>query len=127
MSENIANHLSETQPNQPSNAEKGISQQPTREIESRQRDTFLSLYSNNITVRVTPFDIQLILGEIISLDERKLVIENLLAVNLSPQTAKSLLNVLSGQIDTYERQFGEIRYNPLPQKPDTTPAFGGSL
>jgi hypothetical protein len=121
MSEDTANHLSEEQPNQPSNGEERESQQPSREIEVHQRDTFMSLYSNNISVGVTAFDIKLIFGEILSADERKLVIENFLAVNLSPQTGKSLLNVLSGQIDAYERQFGEIRYTPIHPQSETPP------
>ena len=121
MSEDITNHLSEEQPNQPLNGEKKESQQSHREVEVRQRDTFLSMYSNNISVRVTPFDMQLIFGEILSVDERKLVIENFLAVNLSPQTAKSLLSVVSSQIDAYEQQYGEIRYNPIqPQTEETS-------
>ena len=113
MSEDIAKRPSEEQHNQLPSSKQREPQQSPREVESHQRDTFLSLYSNNISVPTTPFDIQLIFGEILSVDEHKLAIENFLAVNLSPQTAKSLLNVISGQIDAYEQQYGEIRYNPI--------------
>jgi hypothetical protein len=69
-------------------------------------------------------------GEFLSVDEQKLVVENHLAINLSPQTAKSLLHVLAGQIQAYEQQYGEIRYNPIqpqteepvqPQQPENPP------
>jgi hypothetical protein len=113
MSEDIAKRPSEEQHNQLPSSKQREPQHSPREVEAHQRDTFLSLYSNNISVRTTPFDMQLIFGEILSVDEHKLAIENFLAVNLSPQTAKSLLNVISGQIDAYEQQYGEIRYNPI--------------
>jgi len=53
---------------------------------------------------VTPLDIQLIFGRILSLDETKMLIENELAVYVSPQTAKSLLKVLTGVAQTIRRQ-----------------------
>lgn len=104
------------QPEEQSDDEKNASQQPSREVESRRSDTFLSLYANSVNIRLTPWDVQLIFGEILEADERKLVIENHLAVTLSPQHAKALLNALSGQVQAYERQFGEIRYTPVQPK-----------
>ena len=100
-------------PEPPLDDEKEGGQAPRREVETHKSETFVSLYANNIFIRTTPWDLQLIFGEILSVDERKLVIEQQLAINLSPQTAKSLLDVLDGQIQAYERQFGEIRYNPI--------------
>jgi hypothetical protein len=109
MSEN----LSEQQPEPPLGGNQRESQPPRREIEMRQSETFVSLYANNVSLRTTAWDIQLTFGEIQSVDERTLVIENQLAVNLSPQQAKALANALSGQVQAYERQFGEIRYTPI--------------
>ena len=61
-------------------------------------------------LKVTPWDIQLIFGRILSLDEMKMLIENELAVYVSPQTAKSLLKVLTGVAQQYEDKIGEIKY-----------------
>src|SRR6267142_736183 len=109
MSEN----LSEQQPEHSQEEDKSVSQQVIIQPEYRRSNTFLSMYANSTQIRTTPWDIQLIFGEILSVDESKLVIENQLAVTLSPQQAKALVNALSGQVQAYERQFGEIRYAPL--------------
>jgi len=100
-------------PEELSDSEQPVLQTPERKLESRQSETFVSLYSNHVAVRTTPWDLQLTFGEIKSVEEQRLEVEYQLAVNLSPQTAKSLLNVLSSQIDAYERQFGEIPYTPV--------------
>lgn len=92
-------------------------QRQQREVENRQAPNFASLYANNIYVRATPWDIQLTFGEILSADETKMVIENRLAVNLSPQTAKSLLKTLMGVIQQYEGQIGEIKYGEAQEQP----------
>jgi Protein of unknown function (DUF3467) len=114
MSENP----SEQQPEQSSNGEDSTLQQATPEVDYRRSNTFLSMYANSTQVRTTPWDIQLTFGEIFSIEQHKVVIENQLAITLSPTQAKSLLHVLSGQIDAYERQFGEIRYTPLQPQTD---------
>ena len=88
-------------------------QQQPREVEYRQATNFMSLYSNNIQLRLMPWDIQLTFGEILSANATKMVIENRLAVNLSPQTAKSLLKVLAGIVQRYEEEIGEIRYGEI--------------
>jgi methyl coenzyme M reductase alpha subunit len=84
-----------------------------REMEYRQAANFMSLYSNNIQLRLMPWDIQLTFGEILSADAAKMVVENRLAVNLSPQTAKSLLKVLAGIVQRYEDEIGEIHYGEI--------------
>ena len=94
-------------------------QRQERETEYRQAPNFTSLYSNNIHLRLTPWDIQLTFGEILSADATKMVIENRLAVNLSPQTAKSLLRVLDGIVKQYEAQIGEIHYGEIKIEPQT--------
>jgi hypothetical protein len=109
----MSQDLSEQPPERLSDGEESVLQPRRREAEYRQSDAFLSLYANSVQVRTTPWDIQLTFGEISSIDQQKVIIENQLAVNLSPQQAKSLLDVLSGQVQEYERQFGEIRYIPI--------------
>jgi len=120
MSENPSEQL----PEQPSNGEDSTLQQTAPEIDYRRSNTFLSMYANSTQIRTTPWDIQLIFGEIFSVEPQKVVIENQLAVTLSPQQAKALVNALLGQVQAYESQFGEIRYTPLPQKSDATPDPG---
>jgi Protein of unknown function (DUF3467) len=111
--EYMSENLSEQQLEQSGEEDKSVSQQVILQPEYRRSNTFLSMYANSTQVRTTPWDIQLIFGEILSVDQNKLVIENQLAVTLSPQQAKALIDTLLGQVQAYERQFGEIRYTPI--------------
>jgi hypothetical protein len=128
MSENLSEQ--QKQPEQPSNGEDSTLQQTEPEVDYRRSNTFLSMYANSTQVRTTPWDIQLTFGEIFSIEPQKVVIENQLAVTLSPQQAKALANTLSDQVQKYESNFGEIRYTPIqpqtedpsqPQRPTNTP------
>jgi len=108
-------------PRQPSKKQVATDKQAKRqqpEMESRQAPEFRSLYSNNIHLRMLPWDIQLTFGEILSADESKVVVESRVAVNLSPQTAKSLLKVLAGIVQRYEAQIGEIKYGERQEPSD---------
>jgi hypothetical protein len=85
-------------------------QNQQREVEYRESSNFTSLYSNNVSLKLTPWDVQLVFGKILSLDTTKMVIENEVSVYVSPQTAKSLLKVLTGIVQQYEDKIGEIKY-----------------
>ena len=78
---------------------------------------FVSLYANDTQVRVTPWDIMLIFGEIAGFPtaENPAVTVRLTGeVRMSPQHAKRLLAVLQRQISVYEQTIGVI---PLPKEP----------
>ncbi len=92
-----------------------------RETEYRQAPDFTSMYSNSVQLRTTPWDIQLTFGEIHSIDEQKIIIETKLSINLSPQHAKALSIALSGQVEAYESNYGEIRYT-APQPSSEEPS-----
>jgi Protein of unknown function (DUF3467) len=107
-------------PTRPSKRKPELDHQDTPqrpEPEFHQAADFFSLYSNNVRLRVTPWDIQLTFGEVLVADETKLVIENRLAVNLSPQTAKALLKALAGMVQQYEANIGEIKYGERQDSP----------
>jgi hypothetical protein len=104
-------------PRRPSNRKVETNHEATPQhlaSEFHQAPNFSSLYANSVQLRATPWDIQLTFGEIVSVEETKQVIENRLAVNLSPQTAKSLLKALAGIVERYEAQIGEIKYGARP-------------
>jgi Protein of unknown function (DUF3467) len=111
-----------TQPRRPSKIKSETEHQvnsQARETEYRQAADFDSHYANSVQLKVTPWDIQCIFGKILSLDEMKMVIENELAVYISPQTAKSLLKVLAGVVQQYEEKIGEIQYGERQDTPDS--------
>jgi hypothetical protein len=78
---------------------------------------FVSLYANDTQIRVTPWDIMLIFGEIDgfpTVDNPSVNVKLNGEVRMSPQHAKRLLLVLQRQIDLYEQAIGPI---PLPREP----------
>jgi hypothetical protein len=107
------------QPARPSKITPETGHPQTRETEYRQAEDFDSRYANSVQLKVTSWDIQFIFGKIVSLDETKMVIENELAVYISPQTAKSLLKVLTGVVQQYEDKIGEIKYGEQEEIPDS--------
>jgi hypothetical protein len=83
-------------------------------------DKFVSIYINNVTMEVTPWDFKLICGAILQADAggKVLKIENRAEVIMSPQHAKALLGVLNTNVLEYEKQVGEIK---LPQQAAAAP------
>jgi hypothetical protein len=78
--------------------------------------TFVSLYANDTQVQVTPWDFRLILGEISDIGPKgdpSVTIKLVGEVRMSPQHVKKLVQVISGQLALYEKNFG-----PIPQPPD---------
>ena len=78
--------------------------------------TFVTLYTNDTQVQVTPWDVRLIFGEISSGPTDKLPtieIKQTGEVRMSPQHAKRIMMILLQQLTNYEERFGAI-----PQPPD---------
>ncbi len=77
---------------------------------------YVSLYANDTQIRMTPWDILLIFGEITGFptaDNPMVTVALRGEVRMSPQHAKRVLAVLQRQIDMYERTVGPI---PLPKE-----------
>ncbi len=78
--------------------------------------TFVSMYANDTSVQVTPWDIRLIFGVITEpayLDRLVTQVTKIGEVRMSPQHAKMLIRVLLEQVQMYETSLG-----PIPQVPD---------
>jgi hypothetical protein len=86
---------------------------PAQKIEYKDAPNMSSVYSNNVFLRLTPWDIQLTFGDILSGDQTTLLVENRLRVYLSPQTAKALSKALMASVQQYEAQIGEIKYGAI--------------
>lgn len=90
--------------------------QPT-ELETFKSEKFSKIYANAANLEMTPWDFSLIFGELKKTGD-KVVIEQSVAVTMSPQHAKALAGVLVTHVKEYEKQVGEIK---LPQPPETQP------
>jgi hypothetical protein len=57
----------------------------------------------------------IMLGRTVADNPRNPRIEQRASISLSPQTAKAMAHMLLANLQSYERQYGEIRLTPLPQ------------
>jgi hypothetical protein len=79
--------------------------------EVRRASQFVSVYANNVALRASNWDFRLTFGELIDDGERGIV-EQHVAVTMSPQHAKAMLLAFSDQVTRYEKTFGEIKWKP---------------
>jgi hypothetical protein len=80
--------------------------------------SFASLYTNDIQIQTSPWDLRLIFGQLGEVDAEKASAEILQVaeVRMSPQLAKRLAVIIEQQIQNYEATIGAV---PLPpEKPD---------
>ncbi|MGD1216600.1 MAG: DUF3467 domain-containing protein [Terriglobales bacterium] len=82
---------------------------------------FRKIYANSALLDVTPWDFVFTFGEMQRSDNAPPShIENQVAITMSPQHAKALLNVMKTKIDEYEKHMGEIKL-PQPESPKPAP------
>lgn len=77
---------------------------------------FVTLYANDTQMQVTPWDVRLIFGQISDIPTKEnptAVIKRVGEVRMSPQHAKTVVRILSAQLDSYEQNIG-----PIPQPKD---------
>ena len=80
-------------------------------------DAFLEVYANYVSFVTSPWDMTVMFGRTVADDPNNPRVEQRVAVSLSPQTAKAMAHMLLDNLRSYERQYGEIRYTPLPKQP----------
>ncbi len=79
---------------------------------------FVSLYTNDTQVQLTPWDIRMTFGEISGAragepgEQSTIQIKTTGEVRMSPQHAKKLAEVLAKQIQVYEKNVGVISMPP---------------
>jgi Protein of unknown function (DUF3467) len=75
----------------------------------RQRDPqFRDLYTNQIAVSFSPFDVSLTFSKITEIFPTVQGVIDLCNVTISPQQFKSLVRVLSETLEAYEENFGKL-------------------
>jgi hypothetical protein len=89
-----------------------------QELETVRSEKFFKTYANAANLEMTPWDFSLIFGELRKTGD-KVVIEQSVAITMSPQHAKALAGVLVHHVKEYEKQVGEIK---MPQQPEAQAA-----
>jgi Protein of unknown function (DUF3467) len=80
-----------------------------KEEDIQRSDAFRSYYSNHTTFNVSAFDFALTFGEILNAVDGHLYVDQKVRVVMSPLHAKILAHIMSSNIATFEKQFGEIK------------------
>ncbi len=75
-------------------------------------DDFYSLYSNSLNVEATFNDVKLFFGQVVEATQEKVVLEEDVAIILTPEQAKSILKALTSALENYESTYGPIRNPP---------------
>jgi Protein of unknown function (DUF3467) len=80
------------------------------EQKSEKSDHFTKIYANNVVMSLSLWDMSLTFGEIIGTTlEEQPIVEQKVKVNMSKEFTKALANLLSSNVASYERQYGEIK------------------
>jgi len=80
-----------------------------------------SVYSNNATVEMTPWDFRITFAEIIRVEPSepsgKIFVDDRAKITMSPQHAKALVQILQNNIAQYEKNMGVIPSGPAIGQP----------
>ena len=79
---------------------------------------FWEVYANYVSCAASPWDITIIFGQSVADNPDNPHIEQRASVSLSPQTAKAMAQMLVRNLQSYEQQYGEIRYTPIQPSAD---------
>lgn len=83
------------------------------QIVNKQSPEFRTYYTNNTSFMVTPFDFQVIFGEMLGMDDGgKMVVEQGVKIIMSALHAKIFLGIMLQNLKQFEEQFGEIKLPP---------------
>src|SRR3989442_15009556 len=85
-----------------------------KELESVRSEGFLRVYANSAQIETTVWDFKLIFGEMAKVGG-KMVIEQSVAIVMSPQHLKAFVGVLAHNLREYEKRVGEIKL-PAPEE-----------
>jgi spore coat protein CotH len=80
-----------------------------------QDSNFVSLYSNDTQIQITPWDVRLVFGEIsegATPERPEVSIKSNGQVTMSPQHAKKVAEILISSLAKYEQTFGPL---PMPK------------
>jgi len=80
-----------------------------RDIVRVKSENYISSYSNNVEMKTSYFDVQMIFGEVLESTHKDMKVEEKIGILMSPQHAKVFLEVFATNLKRYEQQFGTIK------------------
>ena len=85
------------------------SQKTVKRIAKWKEVDFPAIYSNMMGIGMTPFDINIIFGEMAESDENTITGRPLIKLLLAPEQAANLMKLLSVALDAFARTNGTLR------------------
>lgn len=73
---------------------------------------FSSIYSSSANIEANFNDIKVFFGQIVEATPEKIVLEERIAIIMTPEQAKSLMKALQITVNSYESLYGPIRNPP---------------
>lgn len=89
------------------------------EIRLTRTDSYRESYANSVQVRMSVWDLQLVFATLQQNSPELVVLEGFQGIYMSPQQAKALNEILTQNLEQYEKTFGVISLEP-----QVTPAGG---
>lgn len=74
--------------------------------------TFQAIYTNNVQISISYFDIAISLGQVTGASAELVRVADLAKIYLTPEHAASLHSLLGQQLQRYRETFGELRPEP---------------
>lgn len=77
-----------------------------------------TIYSNSVSLKVTPWDFKMTFGELIDATQDPIEVDEKVVVYMSPQHTKAFTAVLVNNLAEYEKAVGKIPTVSVQEKPE---------
>lgn len=88
----------------------GVLRAQQRAVRFTRPADYPTAYANNAQVTMSNWDFRIDFGEVVSADDKEIVIQQRIGVVMSPQHTKALAQVLTKNVEEYEKSFGELKW-----------------
>ena len=87
---------------------------PVAQLPHKKSTEFRTIYSNNVGLGATFYDVMVVFGSVVPgyAGATDPFVEDTLAVHMSWEHAKAMVLAMSGAIEAYEKEHGQIRPSP---------------
>ncbi len=91
-----------------------VAEKTIQAIEHIKSANYVSVYSNYAQAGYTPWDLRITFSETKEVGNDKVVFDDLVTVTLNPALALALVQVIQGNLQGYEAQYGKIKVPTAP-------------
>jgi hypothetical protein len=85
---------------------------PTLPVKLMRSSTYVSVYTNNVQISSTFYDVRLLFNDVLGVSGSEITIEEKASVIMSVEHARDLHSALSKTLEQYEQKHGTLRPPP---------------